>query len=544
MSDLPNSTFPDTPSLAPAIDVLPLLAWLCGPTCEAERFSSKWHDYTGLSPEQSAGHGWLNAVHADDAERVRDALEGCGTGYDSVEVPARLLRHADSGWRWHDIRIQPLGSLGSTSSLLSVAVDVHERRVEEQHARLLYQAAELLSSTLDPDEIYGHLRDLIGGSMVCDSLTVSIFDPESQLIRCSYAWLEGETIEASSLPVIPLAPEGKGMQSEVIRSGEALLVNDFEAAARNSVTVYHVGKGGKVDADSSPNVQRTQAAILVPIKLDGQVLGVTRVLSNYQKGIYSEDHVQLLEALMSQVAAATRNAELYQRARAELEERRKAEHQLREKQQEVDELNARLLRAMQETHHRVKNNLQFICALVDMQVESGAPELPINEFQRVGEHVRSLAAIHDLLTVVAKDDIEVETLSVQDAIARLLPILGRVTQGRLIAPRIDDIQLPVRQSAALTVLLNELITNAAKHGQGTIQLSCCMDEDRALIEVLDEGPGFPPDFDIHREGRTGLELVETLGRWDLRGETRYENREEGGARVAVYFPIGALVLQG
>ncbi|MGC4043111.1 MAG: ATP-binding protein [Armatimonas sp.] len=59
----------------------------------------------------------------------------------------------------------------------------------------------------------------------------------------------------------------------------------------------------------------------------------------------------------------------------------------------------------------------------------------------------------------------------------------------------------------------------------------------AHLEVCDDGPGFPAAFDPRRSSNTGLELIESLGVWDLGGEIRYENQEEGGARVVVTFPL-------
>jgi GAF domain-containing protein len=77
-------------------------------------------------------------------------------------------------------------------------------------------------------------------------------------------------------------------------------------------------------------------------------------------------------------------------------ERARAEEALRRHQVEIETLNARLQRAMQETHHRVKNNLQVIAALVEMQGHGGSP-LGEPGIRRINTHIRALATIHDLL---------------------------------------------------------------------------------------------------------------------------------------------------
>src|SRR5258708_31048914 len=75
-----------------------------------------------------------------------------------------------------------------------------------------------------------------------------------------------------------------------------------------------------------------------------------------------------------------------------------SEHALQESIQEVEILNQRLQRAMSETHHRVKNNLQVISAMVDMQTMQEADTVPKHELTMIANHIRGLAAIHALLT--------------------------------------------------------------------------------------------------------------------------------------------------
>ena len=59
---------------------------------------------------------------------------------------------------------------------------------------------------------------------------------------------------------------------------------------------------------------------------------------------------------------------------------------------------------------------------------------------------------------------------------------------------------------------------------------------KASLEVSDDGPGFPEGFNADSAANTGLELVEQVVKWDLRGKTSYESLPEGG-RVTVSFPI-------
>ncbi len=219
-------------------------------------------------------------------------------------------------------------------------------------------------------------------------------------------------------------------------------------------------------------------------------------------------------------------------------ERRYAEDALRRSHAELEAQNVRLKRAMAETHHRVKNNLQIISALVELQMQEGAESVPASALARVGQHARALALLHDLLTWEAKGEAEMDTISARDALEKMIPLMQATSGGRRIRYAATElVRLPVKVGASLALLINELISNALKHGKGDIEVELNVDNGTACLEVRDDGPGFPADFTSEQAANTGLELVESIGRWDLGGQTSYETRVGGGARVCITFPL-------
>jgi len=94
----------------------------------------------------------------------------------------------------------------------------------------------------------------------------------------------------------------------------------------------------------------------------------------------------------------------------------------------------------------------------------------------------------------------------------------------------------MRMGMSLAVLVNELVTNAIKHGGRRVEMKLYVKGDVVMLEVCDDGTGFPPDFDPATSANLGLNLIERMSRWDLQGETRYLNRSEGGC-VHVTFPL-------
>lgn len=212
-------------------------------------------------------------------------------------------------------------------------------------------------------------------------------------------------------------------------------------------------------------------------------------------------------------------------------------------QAEIELLNERLRRAMSETHHRIKNNLQIISAMLDMQHMQYTQSVPMTELDRVRNHIQALSAIHDLLTRQARTDHENNELSVLAAIRQLMPLLQSMVEGsRKLTFTIEDLRISIRQSTTLAVLVNELVSNAFKHGQGEIRVTFAVHGENAELGVEDEGRGFPAGFDGATTSSTGMELVQSLARWDLNGQVHFENRPEGGARVRVVFPVPGVAL--
>jgi PAS domain S-box-containing protein len=220
-------------------------------------------------------------------------------------------------------------------------------------------------------------------------------------------------------------------------------------------------------------------------------------------------------------------------------DRKQAEEAANRHQSEIESLNLRLKRTMSETHHRVKNNLQVITALLDMKIMDGNDVVPISEFKRLRLHIRALASIHELLTHAVKTDSEVSEISSGAMINQLGPMLLTSVGRRPIEFDVADIALPTRYGSSLAILVNELVTNAVKHGGGKITVSLKVQGNSVHLIVQDEGPGFAAGFSPRTHAHTGVDLIESLSRWDLKGTIEYCNRpaeEGGGARVVVVFP--------
>ena len=186
---------------------------------------------------------------------------------------------------------------------------------ESQHARkaqvaeLLLKAARHLGETLEPERVYERFHELLGDIVPHDGLVVSSYDDREDLIRCDYAWVEGSLVDPTTLPALPLNRSGGGMQSRVIVTGEPYLFNDVVAHVQQVEGVYYnVDSDGTIEEIGDCEPPGTTAAMMVPVKHEGRVVGVVQVMTD--AGAYSADHLELVEGLVAQMAAAVRNARL------------------------------------------------------------------------------------------------------------------------------------------------------------------------------------------------------------------------------------------
>ena len=143
-----------------------------------------------------------------------------------------------------------------------------------------------------------------------------------------------------------------------------------------------------------------------------------------------------------------------------------------------------------------------------------------------------------------KNNQEADAVSVEAALDRLLPMLQATLGKRRLKAEVEDVLLPARLLGSLTILVNEIISNAVKHGQGDIVLSFRRHDGAVRLEICDDGPGFPADFNPRKAANTGLELIDSTGRHDLRGDIAYTNRRRGrGACHRHHSPAPGLVDQ-
>jgi PAS domain S-box-containing protein len=152
--------------LRQVIDAIPALAWCNLPDGPNEFLSKGWHEYTGLSPEESHGWGWQDAFHQDDLPPLMERWLKMLASGEPDEIEARLRRH-DGVYRWFLIRAQPFrDESGEIVRWYGTSTDIDDRKRAEAllagEKRLLEMLASGCSLPSVLDALCRFVEDMAG----------------------------------------------------------------------------------------------------------------------------------------------------------------------------------------------------------------------------------------------------------------------------------------------------------------------------------------------------------------------------------------------
>jgi two-component sensor histidine kinase len=195
---------------------------------------------------------------------------------------------------------------------------------------------------------------------------------------------------------------------------------------------------------------------------------------------------------------------------------------------------------IREIHHRVKNNLQTVAALLRLQgrrLDSPEARAALDEAER---RVGSIALVHETLSQSFD-----ETVDFDEIADRLLRTVLDVTGENVRGERIGSFgSIPGVIATPLAMVLTELIQNATEHayggGGGQLTIAVNRIRDRLRLRVSDDGAGFPADFDPATAGSSqslGLSIVSTLVEGELGGSLTFEQRPHGGTTVGISLTV-------
>ena len=183
-----------------------------------------------------------------------------------------------------------------------------------------------------------------------------------------------------------------------------------------------------------------------------------------------------------------------------------------------------------EIDHRVMNSLQFVSGILSMQSRSPAADGGSGQLQLAANRVAAVAQVHRHFARDASDE-----ASCVDFLRRLCDDLSAILD-RPVTVVGDEGNVPTTWIQPIGLLVNELVTNSAKHGAGPIEVTYTATNGTHQLVVCDEGPGFAPDFDPAADRASlGMRIIASLVK-QLSGTLTAGRRPEGkGACFTVTF---------
>ena len=202
---------------------------------------------------------------------------------------------------------------------------------------------------------------------------------------------------------------------------------------------------------------------------------------------------------------------------------------------------------IREIHHRVKNNLQTVAALLRLQARRlQAPEARA-ALEEAVRRVGSIAIVHETLSHAPEEIVDFD-----DIADRVAMMAGEVSSPEVrVTPKITGQfgMLSASVATPLAMVLTELLQNALQHGfgalgsratgngEGIIEVLAARAPEQLTVTVSDSGAGLPADFDLENTTSLGLQIVKTLVVAELGGRLSITPRPGGGTTAVVDLPV-------
>jgi len=181
-----------------------------------------------------------------------------------------------------------------------------------------------------------------------------------------------------------------------------------------------------------------------------------------------------------------------------------------------------------ELYHRTKNNMQVICAILDLQTAYIDDERVLQVFAETTNRIQSMALVHQKL-YQSQDLSRIDLREYITELAEFLLASYQVSPTRIkLALDLETVFVLIDTAIPCGLILNELISNALKYAfpgdrKGEIRIQLLKTaSDEIELQVADNGVGGAPGFDFREDGRFGLKTIFSLGEQQLQGHVRFE----------------------
>ena len=460
------------------VNNFPFPVWISGEDGLCNFFNQAWLDFTGRTLAQELGYGWAEGVHPQDYQYVVDIYQNAFDKRENFSMEYRL-KYSTGHYKWILDEGKPrFRADGSFAGYVGACIDISDRVKAKNEREQLLQNIEEKKQFLETV-----LQQMPAGVLIAKA-------PDGKIV------LSNQQVEKIlKHPLIPieqiadyaqygcLNTEGKPRQAEDYTLVKALQKRQKIVAEE---TQYLCGDG----------VVRSLLVNAAPV-LNAEAEAIAAVTTFY-------DITEL-----KQVQAIKKDAQ--QKALI-----------------------------LKEINHRIKNNLQIISALLDLQSDQISDPHVIKLLEESQARIKTIALIHEkLYTSTTLDRIPFSDY-VQALVSYLQGSFVAYSKQIQIDINIDSVELDIDYAIPCGLIINELIINALQHGfaqqqKGIIQISFkqCSENELCLI-VKDNGIGIAEDIELDNIQSLGLNLVNSLVKTQLDGHLTIDRNQ--GTTFQIHFP--------
>ena len=446
---------------------------------------------TGYSQSELLGMNmaeFLTPVSTDAARRMteRKVAGEERTNYE-VEVRAKDGRNFTL-----EISSRLIMNGGKPAGVQGVARDITTRRQAEEalrqadqralseYERLLEKVAKLaqtLGTARDLAVIFWGLKEFVLVSVPCDGLFVSLYDPIHDVRTACYGWGDGEEIDTSELPPMPV--NFTGPNSRAVRTNQVIITNDYQTETLGHPAVL-------VGPD---NGLRPQSSLSAPMAVMGRIVGTIEV-QTYEKAAYRAEHATAMRMAANLTAVAIENVRLLERestARASAEESNRLK----------DEFLATV-------SHELRTPLTAILGWSRMLQTGLADDVAARAIETINRNAKSQAQIIDDILDVSRIItgnlyLELHPTEIAPVLEAAINVVRPTAEAKGIQIEVDfepePLAVPGDANRLQQVFWN-LLSNAVKftpaNGKVTVRLRQVNSE--VEITVVDTGQGISPEF--------------------------------------------------
>ena len=492
IDDLKGAEF----KLRQVIDTIPALVWCNLPDGPNEFLNRGWHEYTGLSPEESHGWGWQVAFHPDDLPPLMDKWVTMLTTGESGEIEARLRRH-DGVYRWFLIRAEPFrDESGKLVRWYGTSTDIDDRKraeAEVKRAYLRLAEAQRLSKT------GSFITDLLADEHNWSEELCRIFefDPGTQV---SLEAIRG-AFHPEDLPVyedaFKRAVDGLDREIDITYR---IITQAGNVKHLHAVTHIMDGIAGRpmyIGAIQDVTERKTAEEALTRARSELAHMARVTTLSALTASI-AHDVNQPIAAAVTSAGACLR--------------------WLNRDQPDVQRAREAAMR-IEDDGKRAAEIITHLKSFYKKEVLPHRELVPVND-------------LVDEMLVLLRSEADRHSVVMRTELASDLPLV-----------RGDRVQL---QQVLMNLMLNGMEAMSRRGGELTIRTQA--EEGAVLVSVSDVGAGVPPDMTEHifnafyttKAGGTGMGLA--IGRTIIEahgGRLWVTSNPEGGATFHFTLPTGA-----